>query len=229
MAVATEFHLLWSLECRILSVTHCSTKNTDDVQNLSVTSEVDQVCDFLCFLHLLIYTSRAQTFRHCARIERLRVTFQTLRIPSDVRTLLSRISEQILTASRGNGFFVSLMKGAVGLAIGTDGIEVTLLSYLVPCVAAEWDLSSLQQGSLTASVFAGELVRGEIFVTFGHCFQVSATTRAYPYHSSTDLVVWTTYCIPGTSYEKKSTERDRLEVLVYKRRPRQDEDVEIVQ
>ena len=51
------------------------------------------------------------------------------------------------------------MKCAVGLAIGTDGIEVTLLSYLVPCVAAEWDLSSLQQGSLTASVFAGELVR----------------------------------------------------------------------
>lgn len=53
------------------------------------------------------------------------------------------------------------MKFAVGLAIGTDGIEVTLLSYLVPCVAAEWDLSSLQQGSLTASVFAGELVREE--------------------------------------------------------------------
>eukprot|EP00752_Nemacystus_decipiens_P015681 g13995.t1 len=50
------------------------------------------------------------------------------------------------------------MKCAVGLAIGTDGIEVTLLSYLVPCVAAEWNLSSLQQGSLTASVFAGELL-----------------------------------------------------------------------
>ncbi|CAM9304419.1 unnamed protein product, partial [Sphacelaria rigidula] len=53
------------------------------------------------------------------------------------------------------------MKLAVGLAIGTDGIEVTLLSYLVPCVAVDWDLSSLQKGSLTASVFAGELVRGE--------------------------------------------------------------------
>eukprot|EP00903_Cladosiphon_okamuranus_P012057 g11321.t1 len=67
-------------------------------------------------------------------------------------------AEEILNASRGNGFFVSLMKGAVGLAICTDGIEVTLLSYLVPCVAAEWGLSSLQEGSLTASVFAGELL-----------------------------------------------------------------------
>ncbi|CAN0319279.1 unnamed protein product, partial [Laminaria digitata] len=56
-----------------------------------------------------------------------------------------------------------MMKGAVGLAIGTDGIEVTLLSYLVPCVAAEWDLSPLLQGSLTASVFAGELVRISIY------------------------------------------------------------------
>ena len=52
-----------------------------------------------------------------------------------------------------------MMKGAVGLAICTDGIEVTLLSYLVPCVAAEWGLSPILQGSLTASVFAGELVR----------------------------------------------------------------------
>ncbi|CAM9828892.1 unnamed protein product [Scytosiphon promiscuus] len=67
-------------------------------------------------------------------------------------------TEEILIASRGSGFFVSMMKCAVGLAIGTDGIEVTLLSYLVPCVAAEWGLSSLQQGSLTASVFAGELL-----------------------------------------------------------------------
>lgn len=57
------------------------------------------------------------------------------------------------------------MKTAVGLAIGTDGIEVTLLSYLVPCVAAEWGLTSLEQGSLTASVFAGELVRGRMLPT----------------------------------------------------------------
>lgn len=53
-----------------------------------------------------------------------------------------------------------MMKGAVGLAIGTDGIEVTLLSYLVPCVAADWGLTGIQEGSLTASVFAGELVSG---------------------------------------------------------------------
>lgn len=53
------------------------------------------------------------------------------------------------------------MTSAVGLAIGTDGIEVTLLSYLVPCVAAAWDLSDLEKGSLTASVFAGELVSDE--------------------------------------------------------------------
>lgn len=65
----------------------------------------------------------------------------------------------MICASRGTGLFITMMKGAVGLAIGTDGIEVTLLSYLVPCVAAEWGLSSILQGSLTASVFAGELVR----------------------------------------------------------------------
>eukprot|EP00904_Undaria_pinnatifida_P014189 jgi/Undpi1/9900/HiC_scaffold_28.g12354.m1 len=56
-----------------------------------------------------------------------------------------------------------MMKGAVGLAIGTDGIEVTLLSYLVPCVAAEWDLTPVLQGTLTASVFAGELLGAVAF------------------------------------------------------------------
>lgn len=71
----------------------------------------------------------------------------------------SFVPTQVICASKGTGRFAQLMKLAVGLAIGTDGIEVTLLSYLVPCVAAEWGLSSIQKGSLTAAVFAGELVR----------------------------------------------------------------------
>lgn len=56
--------------------------------------------------------------------------------------------------------FSRLIQLAVGLAIGTNGIEMILLSYLIPCVTVDWDLTTLQEGSLTASVFAGELVRG---------------------------------------------------------------------
>lgn len=59
--------------------------------------------------------------------------------------------------------FSRLMQLAVGLAIGTNGIEMILLSYLIPCVAVEWDLTALQEGSLTASVFAGELVRDDAY------------------------------------------------------------------
>lgn len=65
---------------------------------------------------------------------------------------------QILLAIRGNGKFVNLMKMAVGLAMGTDGIALTLLGYLVPCVAADWGLSTLEEGTLSASVYGGELV-----------------------------------------------------------------------
>ena len=69
---------------------------------------------------------------------------------------------QVISATQGTGLFSRLMQLAVGLAIGTDGIEITLLSYLIPCVAADWGLSTLEQGSLTASVFAGELVSGSV-------------------------------------------------------------------
>ena len=82
---------------------------------------------------------------------------------------------QVVVASRGTGLFVTMMKGAVGLAIGTDGIEVTLLSYLVPCVAAEWDLTPVLQGTLTASVFAGELVSARRVV--GTAFGQQCPTR----------------------------------------------------
>lgn len=68
------------------------------------------------------------------------------------------VLRQVLDASEGNRAYCWLMILAVGLAFGTDGIEITLLSYLVPCIAADWGLSSLQEGVLTASVFAGELV-----------------------------------------------------------------------
>lgn len=42
--------------------------------------------------------------------------------------------------------------------MGTDGIALTLLGYLVPCVAADWGLSSVEEGTLSASVYGGELV-----------------------------------------------------------------------
>ncbi|CAN0007056.1 unnamed protein product [Choristocarpus tenellus] len=54
--------------------------------------------------------------------------------------------------------FSQAMSLAAGLAEATDGIEITLLTYLGPCVAAEWDLSSFEQGLLTASVFTGQLI-----------------------------------------------------------------------
>lgn len=78
------------------------------------------------------------------------------------------MTSQVLNSTEGNGLFSRMMKWAVALAFGTDGIEVALLSYLVPCVGAEWDLSSLQQGSLTASVFAGQLV--SIYTMKGLCW-----------------------------------------------------------
>lgn len=76
----------------------------------------------------------------------------------ETSVVLHCVSRQVLTATEGNKRYNWLLQFAVALSFGTDGIEITLLSYLVPCLAAEWDLSSTQEGSLTASVFAGELV-----------------------------------------------------------------------
>ncbi|CAM9411951.1 unnamed protein product [Choristocarpus tenellus] len=81
------------------------------------------------------------------------------KIPSaklDPRLPSKRVEEVLQLIGHGN--FANAMTLAVGLVEATDGIEITLLSYLAPCVAAEWDLTSFEQGLLTASVFAGELV-----------------------------------------------------------------------
>ncbi|CAM9485466.1 unnamed protein product, partial [Heterosigma akashiwo] len=50
------------------------------------------------------------------------------------------------------------------LAVGqmADAMEITLLSFLAPCVQSEWGLSSAQTSSITSVVFAGELL-GSLF------------------------------------------------------------------
>ncbi|CAM9948989.1 unnamed protein product, partial [Discosporangium mesarthrocarpum] len=63
----------------------------------------------------------------------------------------------------GEGKFTHFITFTVGLAEAVDGIEITLLSYLAPCVALEWDLGSFEQGALTASVFAGEMAGAIVF------------------------------------------------------------------
>ncbi|CAM9765552.1 unnamed protein product [Choristocarpus tenellus] len=67
-----------------------------------------------------------------------------------------RVEEVLLVVGHGN--FSRSISLALNLAQAVDGIEITLLSYLGPCVSVEWDLSRFEQGLLAATVFTGELV-----------------------------------------------------------------------
>ena len=45
-----------------------------------------------------------------------------------------------------------------GLAFMADSMEVSLLSFLAPCVQLEWGLSDASTSTITGAVFAGEFL-----------------------------------------------------------------------
>lgn len=45
-----------------------------------------------------------------------------------------------------------------GLAFASDAMEVSLLSFMSQCAAADWDLTDAEMASIASVVFAGELV-----------------------------------------------------------------------
>jgi MFS family permease len=60
------------------------------------------------------------------------------------------------------GFFQYRLLLMCGLTFMTDALEVTLLSFLTTCAAAEWNLTTTEQATLTAIVFLG-IVVGSMF------------------------------------------------------------------
>jgi len=58
----------------------------------------------------------------------------------------------------GTGSFQVFLLVAAGMAFAGDSIEVSFLSFLSPCVQADWGLSNVEAASIASVVFAGEMV-----------------------------------------------------------------------
>jgi len=72
-----------------------------------------------------------------------------------------------------------------GLSFMADAMEVSLLSFLSPCVSADWNLSDAETASITSVVFAGILV-GSVF--WGPLADTRGRRRAFIYGSSMIII-----------------------------------------
>mmetsp|Transcript_12455 Transcript_12455/g.15002 ORF Transcript_12455/g.15002 Transcript_12455/m.15002 type:complete len:551 (+) Transcript_12455:138-1790(+) len=61
-------------------------------------------------------------------------------------------------AKVGTGKFQYILLLIAGLAFSGDAIEVSLLTFLSPCVQNNWDLSNIDTASLASAVFGGAMV-----------------------------------------------------------------------
>ena len=75
---------------------------------------------------------------------------------SDETTTTYTVSHAI--DAHGFGRYQIMLSGIVGLAFVADAMEMMILSILAPALHCHWQISQVEQASLTTVVFLGMLL-----------------------------------------------------------------------